>query len=329
MNMINEKLICEIHVEWDKRTWYAIRHKNRCGDLAHERGNNFEKMASYKGCECAEENSTEILDLDKFIKDNRWVPSYEDFNPLSRYIIGKDYNHHEERPPIDIVNEDIMDMSFEDFRRMLGFCRFYFECKYKVFGRWHNGYFMLAPKLIKNYDEIAKEETEIQINHIAWFVRNIEPCIYKKISLMNDNITYNSEGKLENYEDIENDKKMKLMITCRREIMYYQMNVRQFIHFLCTTKVPTNTLKMHVVGVMIVKVMQKLLSEIDDEDERYQELLNAVNTIIEKKRTNMLDISRKKNVFRDWIVNYAEEYEAKNPEIEVKITELIQKLRRR
>lgn len=107
------------------------------------------------------------------------------------------------------------------------------------------------------------------------------------------------------------------------------MNVRQFIHFLCTTKVPTNTLKMHVVGVMIVKVMQKLLSEIDDEDERYQELLNAVNTIIEKKRTNMLDISRKKNVFRDWIVNYAEEYEAKNPEIEVKITELIQKLRRR
>lgn len=329
MNMINEKLICENHVEMDKRTWYAIRHKNRCGDFAHESGNNFDKMASYKGCECAEENSTEILDLDKFIRENRMVPSYEDLNPLSRYMIGKEYRHFEERPPIDIVNEDIMDMKFEDFRRLLGFCRFYFKCKYKKFGQWTTGYFMLAPKLIKNYDEIAKEDIEVQINHIAWFVRNIEPCTYKKVSLMNDNITYNSkERKPENYESIEDDKKMKLLVEYHRKAMYYQMNVRQFIHFLCTTKVPTNILKMHVVGVMIVKVMQKLLSEIDDEDERYQELLNAVNTIVEKKRINMLDPSRK-NLFRDWIVDYAKEYEAKNPEIEVKITELIAKLRRR
>lgn len=329
MNMINEKLICENHVEMDRRTWYAIRHKNRCGDLAHKSGSNFDKMASYKGCECAKENSTEILDLDKFIKENKMVPSYEDLNPLSRYMIGKEYRDFEERPPIDIVNEDIMDMKFEDFRRMLGFCRFYFKHKYKISAQWFTGYFMLAPKLIKNYDEIAKEDAIEQINHIAWFVRNFEPCMYKKVSLMNDNITYNSkERKPENYESIENDKKLKLMVDYHGKSMYYQMNVRQFIHFLCTTKVPTNTLKMHVVGVMIVKVMQKLLSEIDDEDERYQEILNAVNTIIEKKRINMLDPSRK-NVFRDWIVDYAKEYEAKKPDIEVKITELIAKLRRR
>ena len=289
------------------------------------------RLGSFRNCDCrctSINYDCIIYDLDKYLHEFSYLPmSILD----EERIIGDGWKRTEERKPVDIVSEidEVMKMSFELFKRMLAHCRFYYNHRHKAGYSMVNSYFMIAPKLIRGkfiedatqkndylkslhghyeYLDISKSDIDEQINHFAWFIRNTR----------------------HKYQDYDWKYGPKLYVSASHGIyksMNIDMNVSVFFKFICETKIPTTTLKMHVIGIMIVKTLEFLLTFINDDAEKYQELLNGILMIIDKKKTKIFELT-KKNVFREWLIDYAKKNENEN-DVEVKITDTFDNLRKR